>query len=646
MRVIHNGSKIAIHSILPGMTVPLVKKAKDRGIKFSVVKSLNAGVAIDVKAVSPETITVVRFKNDKWDSAQDIEKGNFQYVQAAKETVALAFQTSPFERDKIDYFELLNEAAPPSTAGWTNFGLFCIEIIKEANRRGIKVALPAFNFGEPEWDEGQAFVGTGIFKLMADGGHLLTVHEGISPDGMEKFSFSSIPGAPHVKRAGAYTWRYRYILDTLRKAGLFVNIFVSEFYSGGGYKIENKDYIVNQFKVYDREIRRDPEVIGFAGFTIGADASWAGADYSFIYDPYLLDYMATQTRVPNGEYFDVADISYYQGVKLPNGSWKTTIDFKVAKDNDLAAVIIRTNDGLFRDPLAVEHIRRADAVGLPYGIYMYLRYGQPVADQVSLCLAIIREAVGGKLPPLGAFLDIEDENVAAVGKYQIIQDALSRLDAGFRSKTGIYSRSSYLNPLFTSVQQNSWADRRYWEAEYGESVNNVPSVAEGWKSQKPAYCLWQKTSSAVWPGMTEKVFDLSQTYPGQPLWSIYPGGDVMIYVAGDLGNPSPATLTKVETHIKALMADVKTRGDCFDYGQGNVVKHTMRDKRNQDVLNIFGRAFGTSYWAVVVRAGLSNAAGTTGIASSPEIRQALYTGPAVEDMALTPAEKDSLIAAL
>lgn len=644
--IIPFGSKISIHSIEPGPTIPLVIKAMNQGIVWPVVKSVdNVGVAEDVRKISPKTVTIVRFKNDKWDSAQNVEKGNFPYVQAARETVELIFQhTNEQQRKIVNYFELLNEAAPPGVAGWANFGKFLVEVILEANHRGVKVALPAFNFGEPEWDEIQACVSTGIFELMDAGGHLLTLHEGVNPGSSDSFTFSSIPEAPHVKRAGAYVWRYRYLLDVLRKKGLFINIFVSEFYSGGGYKLENKDYILNQFIDYDRELRRDDEVIGFAGFTLGPGNSWVGADYAFLYDPYLLDYMKTQTQVPNGEYYDVADISYYQGIKLPNGSWKTMIDFKVAKDNDLSAVIIRTNDGTFRDPLAIQHIRMADAAGLPYGVYMYLRYGQPVEVQVALCLAIVKEAIGDRLPPLGAFLDIEDENIGALNKYQTIQTALAMLDVGFRSKTGIYSRSSYLDPLFTFAQQNSLADRRYWEAEYGVWVNSVPSVAAGWKSQKPNYRMWQKTSSATWPGMMDKVFDLSQTYPGQPFWSIYPGGDIMIYVAGDLGNPSPATQTKVETHIKALMADVKARGDCFDYGQGTVQKHTMRDKRNQDVLNLFSRVFGTSYWGVVVRAGLSNAAGTTGIAASPEARQALYTGPAIEDIGITQAEKDLLIA--
>jgi lysozyme len=67
-------------------------------------------------------------------------------------------------------------------------------------------------------------------------------------------------------------------------------------------------------------------------------------------------------------------------------------------------------------------------------------------------------------------------------------------------------------------------------------------------------------------------------------------------------------------------------------------RHEMRDKNNQAVLNLFWKAFGS--WSQLSRA-IPDWAATLGGA-----RLAPYTGPAIEDFDLTPAEKAALIAAL
>ncbi len=59
-----------------------------------------------------------------------------------------------------------------------------------------------------------------------------------------------------------------------------------------------------------------------------------------------------------------------------------------------------------------------------------------------------------------------------------------------------------------------------------------------------------------------------------------------------------------------------------------------RQVSNQKMINAFYAAFGAaSYWEVVVRAGLANIANN---------RQALYTGPGIDDLPLTDDEKDAL----
>src|SRR5687767_7770368 len=176
------GSKLGIHCIVPGQTMPLVRAAAARGLTWPVVKVVdNAGLAIDVKQASPNTITITRFVNTQWDSAQDCDTwADEVFLRGARETIQQVFdRTNADERRAADFFEVLNEADPPGVAGWRALGRFCCEVVREADRRGLKVALPAFNAGTPEWDEMQAFAEAGLFGLLKAGGHLLSVHEGV-----------------------------------------------------------------------------------------------------------------------------------------------------------------------------------------------------------------------------------------------------------------------------------------------------------------------------------------------------------------------------------------------------------------------------------------------------------------------------------
>lgn len=67
-------------------------------------------------------------------------------------------------------------------------------------------------------------------------------------------------------------------------------------------------------------------------------------------------------------------------------------------------------------------------------------------------------------------------------------------------------------------------------------------------------------------------------------------------------------------------------------------KHTLGHLTNQQVINLFSRAFGAAYWPVLARA--------TNEQQLIANRSAPYTGPAIEDMPLTDEEKTALIVAL
>ena len=147
-------SKIGIHSIRPNKVLSFVGQAKLKGVIFPVVKAVDdTGTAIEVKKVSPNTITITRFV-----TADDGMQGLQNWTQtdrinfAKKQLDYLFFRCKdqfgvdhPEIRANTNYFEIVNEADP---RGFYDFyGLALIELVKEANARGVKLALPAFNAG-------------------------------------------------------------------------------------------------------------------------------------------------------------------------------------------------------------------------------------------------------------------------------------------------------------------------------------------------------------------------------------------------------------------------------------------------------------------------------------------------------------------
>jgi hypothetical protein len=298
---ITRGSKLGIHCIIPGQTMPLVRAAAARGVVWPVVKGVdNAGLAIEVKQAAPETITITRFVNEKWDSAQDCDTWTDDvFLRGAKETIQMVFdRTNDDERRAADFFEVLNEADPPGVAGWRALGRFCCEVVREADRRGLTVALPAFNAGTPEWDELQAFVDTGLFKLMMDGGHLLTVHEGVfGKVRIDTGAGDTIPGAPAAVRGGSMCGRYRFLYHLLEQRDEVVPCVVSEFYSGDFYTEPPEEQIA-RFGWYDRLIREDWYVLAVLPFTVDPSDGWKQQDYTYCF-PAVLDYLAAERDKPN-----------------------------------------------------------------------------------------------------------------------------------------------------------------------------------------------------------------------------------------------------------------------------------------------------------------------------------------------------------
>lgn len=295
------GSKLGIHCIQPGQTMPLVRAAAGRGVVWPLVKGVdNAGLAIDVKKASPETLTITRFVNGRWDSAQDCDTWDDEtFLRGARETIQQIFdRTNADERAAADFFEVLNEADPPGVAGWRALGRFCCEVVREADRRGLKVALPAFNAGTPEWDEMQGFVESGLFGLLKAGGHLLTVHEGVFGKAPIASGFGdTLPGGPAGVRGGSMCGRYRSLYHLLEQRDEVVACVVSEFYTGDHYDLPAPEQ-VERFAWYDRLVREDWYVLAVLPFTVDPSAGWTHQNYTYAF-PAVLDYLTAERDRPN-----------------------------------------------------------------------------------------------------------------------------------------------------------------------------------------------------------------------------------------------------------------------------------------------------------------------------------------------------------
>jgi hypothetical protein len=295
--VIRQGSKIGIHAIAPARARALVEQAAADGAPYPLVKSLNAGLLVEVKAASPETLTI--FRRVYHPSANGVEAWDAARMRSEAEQLVdfVAGGLNDAERAAIDWYEPLNEDDPPDYAALARY---MMALIDTAEARGIRLALPAFNFGTPEWAEMVAMAETGVFGRMQRGGHVLATHEAVNPFGDDPLTAGSIPGAPAVPGAGPLAWRYRYLYHLLAERGEVVPLVVSEFYAGAGYDPARASEQLARFVVYDSVVRRDAYVLAVCGFTVDPDETWRNQDYTGLYEsPAFRDYRRSVAAEPN-----------------------------------------------------------------------------------------------------------------------------------------------------------------------------------------------------------------------------------------------------------------------------------------------------------------------------------------------------------
>jgi hypothetical protein len=308
--IVTAGSKFGPHVLRNGEAgEKALLRAKHEGWAWPIHKNVHVeSLALTAKRLNPKTITVTRIKTAWDDPSYIFGKSNYEH----EARILLDFVRSEVpvdvEWNAADYKEVLNESDPPGVAGYRELGLFWQQVCREAERRGFRVAGPAFNYGTPEWGEMQAFVDTGVFVDMKRGGHVLTVHEGILPHesltppwagvlGVDPDA-RPIPGAPFVFGAGDGNLRYRYLYALLKRIGQVVPLIVSEWYGGGTYDPAHISVTLRNLFWYDLEVRKDWYVLGVTPFTCDPDERWSEQNYNYLLESWML-YMRSQRDIPN-----------------------------------------------------------------------------------------------------------------------------------------------------------------------------------------------------------------------------------------------------------------------------------------------------------------------------------------------------------
>jgi len=301
--VVRKGSKLGVHAIVANRVVHFAQALAAEGAAFPVIKAVDdLGWLAAAKESSPQSIILARLTSvhEGCEGVNDPSVDLDQMANRLVNVILRKLRSDPGLRDVVDYWEVVNEPDPPGAEGYRRLAELMIRCMERAEQHGLKLAIFSFNAGTPEWDEMVAVAETGVFARARQGGHILTLHEGVfGNDPVDKWWGDPIPGAPQVDGAGALCFRYRYLYHLLQQRGEVVPLVVSEFYAGGGREGEiTPEEVVERMRWYDEKARADYWVWAFCPFTLGPVGDWLTHDYEFAY-PALVQYALSLREAEN-----------------------------------------------------------------------------------------------------------------------------------------------------------------------------------------------------------------------------------------------------------------------------------------------------------------------------------------------------------
>lgn len=296
-------SKLGLHVARPNS--PAILEFV-RAAHPAVVKGVDdLGFLADVKAASPETVTIGRLSVDPQDYSGEPEAA----------AAALVARQLPqlLQHPWVDYWEGWNEPDPNlDRMDW--YARFEAERVRQLAGHGLRAAVGGFSTGVPELIEFELFV-PAIEAAKAYGG-ILTLHEYAAPD-LTFLYGDPLPGYPTYPDRGPLMFRYRWFYrDVLEPRDLVVPLVISEagidgilgnrpgpdglgwqdfqsFWVAQGWGPDGQTAFLNQLQWVDNEARQDPYVIGYALFTASGGRAWETYELEpFL--PRLAEYVVSQ----------------------------------------------------------------------------------------------------------------------------------------------------------------------------------------------------------------------------------------------------------------------------------------------------------------------------------------------------------------
>lgn len=275
----HGPSKLGLHTIRPNNALGFTQGVRDAGATLALVKAVDDfGYLRWVKAASPQTTTIGRSDVVTWvePSGDPAEK--------ASQVMSQHMARWRYEKDVVDYWEVLNENDPPTVEGHVWLARFYIGAMNVAEANGYRLALFSYSVGVPQWTEWEAIVETGVFARARQGGHILALHEYNYPTMSDRWN-EPLQDQPAYEDRGVLTGRYRYLYrDFLIPRDEVIPLAITE---GGldpvlwqpGQPLTWKERLVEEMIWYDTRLREDDYVIGAATFTVGGSWGWEMYDF-------------------------------------------------------------------------------------------------------------------------------------------------------------------------------------------------------------------------------------------------------------------------------------------------------------------------------------------------------------------------------
>jgi hypothetical protein len=266
-------SKLGLHVRQPSGVVEFAENYKPA----VVVAVSDVGFLKDVKARSPQTITVGRFP-----VPQPMGEGDAE--QAARDFVNGQLAAYQANAGYVDYWQGYNEP-PTHQMDW--YARFEATRACEMQAKGFKAAIGGFGPGRPEMDEFEKFMPAIEAGIRC--GAVLLLHESAGPN-LWLWYAQSVPGKPWYPDRGPLMGRYRYFYrDILIPRDKVIPLILDEVTvngaigaglragpSNGGWRdlanywlgesvTDNpQQYYLNQLVWYDSLLRRDQYVLGAA----------------------------------------------------------------------------------------------------------------------------------------------------------------------------------------------------------------------------------------------------------------------------------------------------------------------------------------------------------------------------------------------